>query len=262
MEENNLNSQLEQQEQLKKIGERLYEIRMEKGVSLETISEQTMISKRLLKAIDKGDFVELPELFYTKALMVKYGRALNAMDIVDSLQTKPVVVAGDRVEKVKSAPQSSNSRSFQINWQLNSLHLYIVYIVLIIIAVRGLASLVEPSTTVVTQTTEEKTSPVNNQQPNTSLNKGLPQLISQSTDTNSVIVGINLQDRCWLKVMVDGKLAFEGILPQGTQKTWEGQEEVTIRAGNAGGVVVTFNNGQKKILGKPGEVEEVTYTVN
>jgi hypothetical protein len=62
--------------------------------------------------------------------------------------------------------------------------------------------------------------------------------------------------------MVDGKLAFEGILPQGTQKTWEGQEEVTIRAGNAGGVVVTFNNGQKKILGKPGEVEEVTYTVN
>ena len=62
--------------------------------------------------------------------------------------------------------------------------------------------------------------------------------------------------------MVDGKLAFEGTLLKGTQRQWTGNREVTIRAGNAGGVVISFNNEQKKVLGAPGEVEEITYTVN
>jgi cytoskeletal protein RodZ len=257
MEDNNLNSQLEQEQKLKTIGERLCEIRLERGISLAAISEQTMISQRLLEAIERGNLAELPELFYVKALMVKYARALNAVDIVDSLQTKPAVVVSDRVKTASSKPKSRNLPSFQLNFQLNSLHLYIVYVVLIIIAVRGLASLIEPTTTVFTQTPEAEVSPTTKQS-----NKELPQLISQSGNADSVIVGINLQERCWLKVMVDGKVAFEGVLTEGTQKTWEGKEEVTIRAGNAGGVVVTFNNGQKKILGKPGQVEEVTYTVN
>jgi cytoskeletal protein RodZ len=261
MEDNNLNPQLEQEQKLKEIGERLHEIRIERGVSLDTICDRTMISKRLLEAIERGNFAELPELFYVKALMVKYARALNALDLVDSLQAKPAVVVSDRVKTASNNAKSRNLPSFQLNFQLNSLHLYIVYIVLIIIAVRGLASLVESPTTVVTQTPETQISPTTNQ-PNRESNKDLPQLISQSSNADSVTVGINLQERCWLKVMVDGKVAFEGVLTEGTQKTWEGKEEVTIRAGNAGGVVVTFNNGQKKILGKPGQVEEVTYTVN
>ena len=56
--------------------------------------------------------------------------------------------------------------------------------------------------------------------------------------------------------------AFEGTLPQGTQRQWTGKKEVTIKAGNAGGVAISFNNEQQKVLGAPGEVEEITYTVN
>lgn len=92
--------------------------------------------------------------------------------------------------------------------------------------------------------------------------KTTPQFISQSSNSEAVSVGIDLQERCWLKVMVDGKVAFEGILPQGTQRQWSGQREVTIRAGNAGGVVISFNNQQQQVLGAPGQVEEITYTVN
>jgi hypothetical protein len=62
--------------------------------------------------------------------------------------------------------------------------------------------------------------------------------------------------------MVDSQVAFEGVLPAGTQRQWKGEKEVTIRAGNAGGVVISFNNQQQQILGAPGQVEEVTYTVN
>ncbi|MEN9869334.1 MAG: hypothetical protein RLZZ171_317, partial [Cyanobacteriota bacterium] len=92
--------------------------------------------------------------------------------------------------------------------------------------------------------------------------KAAPQFISQSSNSATVSVGINLQERCWLKVMVDSKVAFEGVLPAGTQRQWKGKKEVTIRAGNAGGVVISFNNQQQQVLGAPGQVEEVTYTVN
>ena len=54
-------------------------------------------------------------------------------------------------------------------------------------------------------------------------------------------------------------MEFEGTLAKGTQRSWTGKEQINIIAGNAGGVVVTYNHGKEKLLGKPGEVEEVTY---
>jgi hypothetical protein len=54
--------------------------------------------------------------------------------------------------------------------------------------------------------------------------KAAPQFISQSSNSATVSVGINLQERCWLKVMVDSKVAFEGVLPAGTQRQWKGKK--------------------------------------
>ncbi|NEN93620.1 MAG: helix-turn-helix domain-containing protein, partial [Okeania sp. SIO3H1] len=47
---------------------------------------------------------------------------------------------------------------------------------------------------------------------------------------------------------------------QGTQKTWEAQEQLVFFAGNAGGIFIPINNGQTMRLGKTGEVKEVVFT--
>lgn len=39
-------------------------------------------------------------------------------------------------------------------------------------------------------------------------------------------------------------------------------KELTVRAGNAGGVLIAVNKKEAKQLGQPGQVEEVTYTAN
>ena len=96
------------------------------------------------------------------------------------------------------------------------------------------------------ETVQSTSTPV--QQPKTT-SQTTPQFVSQSSNSETVSVGINLQERCWLKVMVDGQVAFEGTLPQGTQRQWTGKKQVTIKAGNAGGVVISFNNEQQKIFG-------------
>jgi hypothetical protein len=60
-------------------------------------------------------------------------------------------------------------------------------------------------------------------------------------------------------IEVDGKTEFEGTLEGGTERSWKAKDKVVVVAGNAGGVLVTVNNGEAKRLGEPGQVEEVVF---
>ena len=256
----NNNLSLEQQKKLIEIGSNLQRIRLSKSISLDSVAAKTLISRRLLEAIETGNVEELPEAFYVRALISKYAREIGAEQI--QFEVASVV----EPETAQSAKNARNSRKYWLNFQLRSLHLYLVYIFLVVMSVKGITLLVERPVIIneiplekpvidseVTQA--EAVREITPSQP-------APQFVSQSSTSESVTVGINLQERCWLKVMVDGQVAFEGILPQGTKRQWSGKEQVTIRAGNAGGVVISFNNEQQKVLGAPGQVEEITYTVN
>ena len=253
------NLTIEQQQQLKDLGNELHRIRVAKNISLETIAANTHISKRLLSAIEAGDTTELPEPFYVKALVAKFARQIGA-------EVSFEVEATNSLQGMSNRSDSrTKPRSLGWNFQLRSHHLYLIYVLLVVVCVKGITSFVErpvvverPPESPAIDSAPELIPPTSElaQQPKTT-----PQFVS-SNNSESVSVGINLQERCWLKVMVDGQVAFEGVLPKGTQRQWTGQKQVTIRAGNAGGVVISFNNQQQKILGAPGQVEEVTYTVN
>lgn len=73
-------------------------------------------------------------------------------------------------------------------------------------------------------------------------------------------VAVNLTDESWFQVTADGKPEFEGILKKGEQKTWTAQKKLVLQAGNAGAVSVSYNQGEAKQLGAPGEVKDVTFS--
>ena len=255
----NNNFSLDQQQKLEDIGVNLNRIRVAQNISLETVADQTHISKRLLEAIEAGDVTKLPEPFYVRALVNKFARQIGATEV--DLELQP---SSDH-NTVANSSSLNNSGSYRPSFRLRSRHLYLLYILLVVVSVKSITKLVERPVIV------DRTVPVDSvtnleiepTEPAVELNqsKAVPQLISQSSNSQAVTVGINLQERCWLKVMVDGKVAFEGTLAKGTQRQWTGDREVTIRAGNAGGVVISSNN-QQQVLGAPGQVEEITYTVN
>ena len=255
MTNNNLSP--EQQEKLIEIGSNLQRIRMAKSISLDSVAAKTLISKRLLEAIEAGTLEELPEPFYIQALVSKFAREIGA----DSIKFEVASTANTETEE----SLNTTKRKYQLNFQLRSLHLYLMYILLVVMSVKGITVLVERPVIINEIPLEEP--PLDSEVTKAEATKeatpqSASQFVSQSSTPDSVTVGINLQERCWLKVMVDGRVAFEGILPQGTKRQWSGKEQVTIRAGNAGGVVISFNNEQQKVLGAPGQVEEITYTVN
>ncbi|MGI0489668.1 RodZ domain-containing protein [Pantanalinema rosaneae CENA516] len=79
--------------------------------------------------------------------------------------------------------------------------------------------------------------------------------------TNAPVqVAVNLTDRSWLEVIVDGKVEVEDVKEKGFQNTWTAERELFIRSGNAGAVIVSFNQADPKPMGQVGQVEEITYT--
>jgi hypothetical protein len=149
--------------------------------------------------------------------------------------------------------------------------LYGVYILLVIGAVNGLSFLVRRSATPVAYLNDY---PQQNQQlpaPNTLPAMNLQQKLGDNKASEvtqrgqngkSVQVGVTLKAKSWMRVVVDGRLEFEGVLPEGTQRTWAADEKVSVLAGNAGGVMVEFNNKSAQPMGAPGVPQEVTFAAN
>ena len=75
-----------------------------------------------------------------------------------------------------------------------------------------------------------------------------------------VEVSLQLVERSWLRVIVDGNEEFEGVLQEGAEQTWTAENAVTVRAGNAGGVRIAINDRPAEVMGEPGAVSEQTFS--
>lgn len=160
--------------------------------------------------------------------------------------------------------------------QLRPLHLYVAYAALIAAAIGGLSYLLsrsEPSPSAVksppavttpasnSPSTQPSAQPSAIASPATASPQASP-LLSPSPDATGKPIRVNvaLSSRSWLRVVVDGRTDFEGILEQGTQRTWTATRELRVRAGDAGAVTVTYNDDQPKPMGKAGSVQQVIFS--
>lgn len=86
---------------------------------------------------------------------------------------------------------------------------------------------------------------------------------SSPSDANAPVqVAAKLTDDSWLSVKADGDLIYEGTLPKGSQKTWSAQKDLVIVSGNAGAVMLSFNQEKAKPMGARGQVETETFTLD
>lgn len=128
-------------------------------------------------------------------------------------------------------------------------------------------------------TSEQKTSPpspeaANSQQAGVGGNSSTGESPPNSTETSKkpetetttaptppakLPVIVEATERCWLQVEANGRVLFEGTLNPGDRKSWTTEQEITIVAGNAGGILVSKGeSGTPKRLGASGEVQEIT----
>ena len=243
----------EQAERLAEMGTRLRELRQQQEIPLEVVAGRTRIQPRLLRAIEQGNLDDLPEPVYIHSFLRQYADAigLNGVQFASEFPTTPGALPAIR-QSWRSLPGA----------QLRPMHLYLLYMVLIIGAVNGLSFLMKrsvqaPVTTVELQAPPVSTATMGPVSPVKAKSSTKPVMTAKSQ--KPVRVDIRMTDESWMEVLVDGKTDYEGVLPQGTQRSWSAQKQVLIRAGNAGGVTVAYNEGEAKVLGQPGQVEEAAF---
>lgn len=244
----------ERAEKLAELGAQLWALRQEQGLSLEQVVVSTRISRRLLQAIEEGNLTELPEPIYIQGLIRQFAEALGLNGVefsgtfpISSAQVNPQV-------RGNTSPLS----------QLRPIHLYFLYIFLIVCSVNGLSQLLNNA---VIQANNSQNQPSPKQKsvvkPEIAQLKE-PVKVQPVSDTLSgvkqgqaVQIGVTLKASSWIRVVADGKTEFEGILPEGTHRIWKAQKQLTVKTDNAGGVLMSVNQEKAKEMGEPGKEEEV-----
>jgi len=260
MKENTRHFQQEQIEKLEEIGARLRQCRVEQSISLEEVATQTRIQARLLQAIEDGRLDQLPEPVYIQGFIRRFAEALglNGAELADAFPVgSGILLMKPRWQYLPAA-------------QLRPLHLYLLYIVLVISSVTGLSYILNRSAVQVIEVDKSPSAqqfptpnPTTPTPPKQSLGANSTAEVSHaSQDGKPVQVGVTLKAQSWIRVVVDGKTEFEGVLPEGSQRTWVADQQLIVRAGNAGGVLVEFNDQSAKQMGAPGAVEEMTFAAN
>jgi cytoskeletal protein RodZ len=86
---------------------------------------------------------------------------------------------------------------------------------------------------------------------------------SASTPTNSGLIELNLliRQRAWMRVLVDGKIEFDGIALPGSAYPFSGDKGVEVLTGNGAAIQVVFNQTDLGVLGSFGDVVDRIYTL-
>ncbi|NMG06104.1 helix-turn-helix domain-containing protein [Brasilonema sp. UFV-L1] len=264
----------------------LRQVREEKAIRLEELAAYTHIRPPILKAIEEGRFEELPEPIYVQGFIRHYG---DAMGLDGAALAKTVA-------DICLTPQESN-KDHQVLHEKPSIYvpLAVPYVLLLGAACFGLYYILnqQPS---VESASQRKSSPVASKQKTESASKTASLVSSASSSkpkpsvpvslattkalspqattpspsptpsptaqktSPPVEVTLELQDKSWLRVKVDGKTEFEGELNKGDKKTWTAKKELIIRSGNAGAVLISTNKKQPTPLGSIDSVKQVTIT--
>ncbi|MBC8016668.1 MAG: helix-turn-helix domain-containing protein [Sporomusaceae bacterium] len=242
---------------MKTVGESLREEREKKGLSLRDIETAISIRTLYLNAIEEGNYHLIPGEVYLKGFIRNYANylGLNGQQMVDLYRKAQLPDSlgiensvPNKTENVTEKPSGHNRKPSK--WLLISL---------LAICVAGSAWwLLGSSTTEEPQVNRQvQQSPsISNQ--NAPIQSAIP---AQPVKANTVIVTAKYTDQCWTSVTVDGKSIYEGTPQAGDTITWEGKKEVTITAGNAGGIDISLNGQSAGKLGEKGEVVLKTYTI-
>ena len=276
-----------QKQQLAEVGSYLRRCREAKNMSLASAASRTHVRESILSAIEAGNIEALPEPVYIQGFLRRFAQALE----VDANQVVDAFPLGQ--------PNRSDLpfwRHYFPSAQLRPIHLYGAYLLVIAASVHGLSWMINRSVSQaeaplraqqaeilalsVERSLDDNASgssgpvgqafPIAGKLPvqGTSAD-ALSQFSSRLAQGNSqpakpksdkaVHVELRLTAQSWLRVVVDGKQTYEGVLSQGDERVWEGDQSVVVRAGNAGGVMVQLNDQPAKPMGIPGAVEEITY---
>lgn len=243
------------------IGEVLRAARRRQGASLADAAAATRVRESYLAALEEEDFSSLGGDVYVKGFLRSYAKFLG-------VDPEPLLAAYRREHErdevsVAQAPVQPMLRERQPGLGIVAVAAAVVVVLLIAVGLGrgGREDVPEIPAPKAADQTSVATTPTPGEP------AGVPDEAAGGLDETAPGVDPQIQGvqvavdvargESWLRVVVDGTTELEGVRPQGTRLTFEGDEEILVRVGNAAAVSVVANGADQGVLGSQGQVVEL-----
>jgi len=248
------------------IGEQLRARREQLGRSIEEVHRRTRISSSVLQAMEADDFSGFPNPVYARAFLRDYARDLQLDEEPLSEELDRRLAPPPPPEHVHSLKQRSRRGARRPLPVRPALFLGVVCVVAVIagliagyVYVRGSGRRhakvsgppSQPAATAPATTAPGTAAPGAAVAPPGSAVRVPPGIVR---------VRLRTSERVWVRVKEDGKSIISGTLESGVIREFRSPRQISIRAGNAGGLWVTVNGGPEARLGSPGQPVSKVYT--
>jgi cytoskeleton protein RodZ len=252
------------------IGEQLSTARRTLGLSAADAAAALRIRAMFVDALEREEWSTIGEFVYVRGFLKNYARLLGldpvplAERLTQEYQPEAFAPPPSAEAFANSGLASARSESAAgarfIPWVLGSLTTVAVALVIMVaLSLLGLFSHADTSANQPATTLPQVT-------PATIPAPSEPNVIDSGSDAQAQNGGVNLRlqltQSSWLSVTVDGKRVVYETLPAGTVRDFHGAREITLRAGNAGGVVANIDGKDLGALGQAGQVEDRRFAVN
>jgi len=241
------------------VGERLKQARIESGLTLQEVEEQTKIRMFYLDAIEADDYKSLPGKVYITGFLRSYCKLLNidSDEIINEFNKdwaskkldKDIVIADAKEEII------GEKKFPKMNFNYNKMMRFSILILAVVVLL------------VVNQLWDRTTPAPPSQDPSIVVNGDNGEEINGGPSVSEVVYsGVNIviiptRANCWLEVNINNQVAFSGMLNQGDDPlVFHDENEIRIRLGSAGAVDIMHNGELLEPLGNIGEVVTKIFT--
>jgi transcriptional regulator with XRE-family HTH domain len=218
---------------MESIGSYLKEIRKRKNISLEEVREKTKLSLNVLRALEEDRFSDYAPA-HIKGFLKIYCRFLGIepSELISEYEKSFIL------KKEKITPERINlPRRFKFPLPLRIERIILPILILFILTL----SFIFGSHILRRKFHSKKSIP-------------LKEEVGLKKEWKSLRLGLRAKEDCWIRICIDGKTIFRGILKKGSQESWEGKEKIELDVGNAGALSLEVNGKILSPLGRKGQV--------
>jgi cytoskeletal protein RodZ len=233
-------------------GRYLQDIRLSKGISLETVAEETKIRLDNLLLIEGEKHDKLPDEVFVKGFLRAYAKAIGADEdeAVRRYQIRLKVVK--KLAKAEADLKMPDGKFWRRLLLCIGGLLCLIFLSVFAVSVLNKRS----SSTELLKTNIEQPADIENEGKATFEPQYDPEpaTVESTNKPEKLILKITAIEETWMKIIVDGQKPNEYYLKPGDQVELEATLGYNLFIGNAGGIRLLLNSQPIAVPGKSGQV--------
>lgn len=246
------------------IGDILRNKRLEKGLTLEDVSNLTKIRKKYLEALESGNYNEIPEKVYVKSFLKIYSDflELDRSSILKRYQDEIAPEDNNIITSTYFKPVNDKLLKKEVrNRRLLYIIAAIVGIILIVWGINRLRLAYFPSNLPISESVDNSLKLPKEIEPPLDIQPEVTPPVAKH-NFDKLVIKIDCIAYSWLSRTIDGKNTISYTMLPNKSETLNAQDKVNLRIGNAYGLKINVNDFDLGNLGKSGEVIELRIILN